>query len=179
MWSHRQSSYKPGFILLLVLHLCESFQAPGRRGGTCLEIATTEQQEELRRRLLIIDRKNFVALLCLGTAGAIVAVPAAHAKSYSANARNMERMSAGDMSGGGVYDNNPASEAGRKRRAMTGCKNAVAREEASESVLQIETTISEKECNLKVLSGDSEFMLQALRNLDCPTCPYGIATSRN
>ena len=98
--------------------------------------------------------------------------------SYSSNARNMERLNAGDASGGGVFDNNPRTESGRKRRAMTGCKNSVAREEASETVLNLSKTISEKDCNIRVLGGDSDFMLEALRNLDCPTCPYGISNSR-
>ena len=34
--------------------------------------------------------------------------------------------------------------------------------------------MNEKECNTRVMGGDTEFMLKALRNLDCPTCPYGI-----
>lgn len=101
----------------------------------------------------------------------------AKAKSYSSNARNLERMNSGDMSGGSVYDNNPPSEAGKKRRAITGCKSATAREEAATTILKADN-LSEKECNQMVLQGNPEFMLQALRNLDCPTCPYGIAISR-
>jgi hypothetical protein len=97
--------------------------------------------------------------------------------SYSSNARNLERINSGDYSGGSIYDNNPKSESGKKRRAMVGCKNSVAREEAA-SLLQV-TELSEKDCNNKVLgAGESEFMLQALRNLDCPTCPYGIKSER-
>ena len=98
--------------------------------------------------------------------------------SYSANARNLERLNTGDFSGGSVYDNNPKSEAGRKRRAITGCKSPIAREEAALSSLGV-TSLSEKECNQIVLGGDSEFMLQALRKLDCPSCPYGINSTRN
>ena len=101
-----------------------------------------------------------------------------HAKSYSANARNLERINTGDMSGGSLYDNYPKSAAGQRRRAMTGCKSATAREEASEGILRIKS-LSEKECNQMVLEESPEFMLQSLRNLDCPSCPYGIATTRH
>jgi hypothetical protein len=100
-----------------------------------------------------------------------------HAKSYSENARNLERINAGDYSGGAVYSNNPPTDAGKKRRAMVGCKTPVAREEAS-VVSLTGKKISESECNSMVMSGETEFMLTALRNLDCPTCPYGIAPSR-
>jgi hypothetical protein len=70
-----------------------------------------------------------------------------------------------------VYDNNPASPKARARRAMIGCKNASARSLAEEA---IGTRLSEKECNQLVMKGDSDFMLQALTTLDCPSCPYGI-----
>jgi hypothetical protein len=93
------------------------------------------------------------------------------AKSYSQNARNMERLNAGDASGGSVYDNNPATDNSRKRRAMTGCKIPSAREELG--------GLSEKDCNVRVMQGDTEFMLEALRKLECPTCPYGVATTRS
>lgn len=102
----------------------------------------------------------------------------AEAKSYSSNARNLERMNTGDMSGGSLYDNNPKSDAGKRRRAMTGCKSSTAREELAESVLKIES-LSEKDCNQMVMEGNSESMLQALRNLDCPSCPYGISGTRS
>ena len=114
---------------------------------------------------LAVDRKSAVGLLLL--AALAPALPAS-AKSYSANARNLERLNAGDASGGTLYDNNPSTEASRKRRAMTGCKIASARQQAG--------VISEKDCNMKVLAGETEFMLQALRELDCPTCPYGVAS---
>jgi hypothetical protein len=107
---------------------------------------------------------------------------AAYAKSYSANARNMERLNAGDASGGSIYDNNPTSTAARKRRAMTGCKIPAVRQEAAQVVLGIDS-LSEKDCNLRVMQQGGtedvgEFMLQAMRNLDCPTCPYGVQTKR-
>lgn len=96
--------------------------------------------------------------------------------SYSGNAKNIERINSGDYSGGSSYDNNPKAEAGKRRRAMVGCKSPVALEEAAE--LLKTSSLSEKDCNQKVLGGESEFMLQALRNQDCPTCPYGINSTR-
>mmetsp|Transcript_37361 Transcript_37361/g.77516 ORF Transcript_37361/g.77516 Transcript_37361/m.77516 type:complete len:169 (-) Transcript_37361:278-784(-) len=87
-------------------------------------------------------------------------------KSYSTNARNLNRLSSGDASGGSVYDNHPSTPAAAKRRAMIGCKVSAARTKASMA--------SEKECNVRVLGGDYEFMLHTLDELDCPTCPYGI-----
>lgn len=102
------------------------------------------------------------------------------AKSYSTNAKNFERINAGDLSGGSVYDNNPRTEGSRKRRALTGCKIQSTREEASIEILNLgkKSILSEKECTTKVLEGDTEFMLQAIRNLECPTCPYGINPNR-
>ncbi len=99
------------------------------------------------------------------------------ATSYSSNARNFERMNSGDMSGGSIYDNNPKSDTGKRRRAMTGCKSTIAREEAADFILKV-GDLSEKDCNKMVLDGNPEFMLQALRNLDCPSCPYGIKSTR-
>lgn len=102
-------------------------------------------------------------------------------KSYSSNARNMDRLSTGDSSAGSVYDNSPDLPVAAKRRAMIGCKVSPSRVEASRLLLEGDgngkgrvQTLSEKECNMKVMGGDTEFMLKALRNLDCPTCPYGI-----
>ena len=124
-----------------------------------------------------ITRKRFLAAFGVSFLAIAAAPSNSNAKSYSANAKNLERMNTGDMSGGSTYDNNPKSEAGKKRRAITGCKNSVAREEAAVSVLNI-SSLSEFDCNQKVLGGESEFMLEALRKLDCPSCPYGINTSR-
>ena len=92
----------------------------------------------------------------------------ADAKSFSSNAQNLERLNENDFSGGAKYDNNPKSETAKKRRALQGCKSSQARKEASAG--------SEKECNSRVLSGETEFMLESLRKLDCPKCPYGIQT---
>jgi len=88
-------------------------------------------------------------------------------KSYSSNARNLNRISSGDSSGGSVYDNYPKTEKAARRRAMEGCKVDSARKEA-----KVDGGL--RECNLRVMDGDTEFMLDALRALDCPECPYGI-----
>lgn len=98
----------------------------------------------------------------------------ANAKLYSENAANLERINNGDFSGGAVFNNNPDTERGKKRRAMTGCKVTMSREEASKNILKRNKVMSEKECNTMVMDGETEFMLQALRNLDCPTCANGI-----
>ena len=98
----------------------------------------------------------------------------ASAKLYSENAANLERINNGDFSGGAVFNNNPDTERGKKRRAMTGCKVTMSREEASKNILKRNKVMSEKECNTMVMDGETEFMLQALRNLDCPTCANGI-----
>jgi hypothetical protein len=102
-----------------------------------------------------------------------------NAKLYSDNAKNLERINNGDFSGGSVYDNNPSSSRGQKRRAMAGCKVNVAREEASYTILKQQRLLSEKDCNTMVLSGEPEFMLKALQNLNCPTCPNGISSTRD
>ena len=99
---------------------------------------------------------------------------ASRAKSYSENAANLERINNGDFSGGAVFNNSPTTERGKKRRAMTGCKVSMSREEASFAILKRKSVMSEKECNTMVMDGDTEFMLEALRNLDCPTCANGI-----
>jgi hypothetical protein len=93
-------------------------------------------------------------------------------KSYSSNARNLDRLSAGDSSGGSVYNNSPTSAAAARRRAMVGCKIDASRRAAM--VTEGMQNFSEKDCNLKVMDGDTEFMLKTLRELDCPSCPYGI-----
>lgn len=92
--------------------------------------------------------------------------------SYSSNARNMERLSSGDLSGGSIYDNYPKTEASKKRRAMQGCKIPSARRAAAQEISQ--EPLNEKDCNMRIMGGETDFMLQAMRKLDCPTCPYGI-----
>lgn len=99
------------------------------------------------------------------------------AASYSSNARNLDRINAGDFSGGSVYDNNPSAPASRRRRAMQGCKIPVAREEAAEQLAV--ASLQEKDCNVKVMQDSPDFMLKALQILDCPTCPYGVKASRD
>ena len=137
------------------------------------EAVHTEKRAAVSRRNALTFMLSIASSSLLGT----MMVPfSASAKSYSANARNLERLNAGDASGGSVYDNNPTSEKARKRRAMTGCKIPSAREEAAE-VLGL-MTVSEKDCNQRVMAGESDFMLQAMQKLECPTCPYGIAEKR-
>lgn len=93
-------------------------------------------------------------------------------KFYSSNARNMARLNSGDKSGGSVYDNNPSSPGAAKRRALQGCKISSTRNlAAKEAGIQ---KLTERDCNLRVLEGDTEFMLKAMRALSCPTCPFGI-----
>mmetsp|Transcript_20876 Transcript_20876/g.29008 ORF Transcript_20876/g.29008 Transcript_20876/m.29008 type:complete len:229 (-) Transcript_20876:44-730(-) len=113
-----------------------------------------------------------VALVTTTDAQEASAIPASEQKLYSSNARNMARMSSGDQSAGSVYDNDPSSPATAKRRAMLGCKINSSRKLAAKDLER--GSFSEKDCNLKVMDGDSEFMLKALRKLECPTCPYGI-----
>lgn len=152
----------------------KAFDLNGRRKTLRLSSAASNNlgYESENRRNLLLDC-GVLSLL------ALTSIPnnAKALASYSANAKNLERINSGDFSGGSSYDNNPKAESGRKRRAMVGCKNPVAREEAAE-LLQ-STSLTEKDCNQRVLGGESEFMLQALRNLDCPTCPYGIKASKD
>ena len=104
---------------------------------------------------------------CEAGVGDILSAAAKNSEiTYSQNAKNMNRLSAGDSSGGSVYNNNPTSDVAKKRRALTGCKSDLARKQLGD--------ISEKDCNLRVFDGDYEYVLSALRALDCPTCPYGI-----
>ena len=98
------------------------------------------------------------------------------AKSYSSNARNLDRVNAGDFSGGSVYDNNPSTAGARRRRAMQGCKIPIVREVASEQGAL--TIISEKNCNIRVVEESPDFILTALQTLECPRCPYGVKASR-
>ena len=96
-------------------------------------------------------------------------------KSYSTNARNLDRLNAGDSSGGSIYDNNPSQPAARKRRAMQGCKFPSARVQAANILGYTDNrALSEKDCNMQVMQDSPDFMLQALQQLECPTCPYGI-----
>ena len=80
---------------------------------------------------------------------------AAATKSYSENAANFERINNGDFSGGAVFNNNPTTERGKKRRAMVGCKISASREEASNTILKRDgsNVLSEKECNMMIMDG--------------------------
>lgn len=123
-------------------------------------------------------RRKFLECAGLTLLGAAFAPSSCNAlASYSSNARNMERINSGDFSGGSVYDNNPTTDAGKKRRAMVGCKTESSRRETAK--LLDRTSLSEQECNKLMMGGETEPMLQALRNLDCPTCPYGIGAAPN
>ncbi|KAL7462098.1 hypothetical protein ACHAXS_002495 [Conticribra weissflogii] len=124
-----------------------------------------------RRNLLNVGAFVFGALFVMESG--VQPASAVEEKVYSANARNMMRLSNGDASGGSVYDNNPSSPKARMRRAMVGCKNSAARSVAGESIGV--KNFSEKECNMEVMNGrGADFMLEVLTQLDCPTCPYGI-----
>lgn len=125
-----------------------------------------------RRKFLLRTGPFIVASILLGFDGAKPAGAIPEQKVYSSNAKNMMRLGEGDSSGGSVYDNNPSSPKARSRRAMVGCKNASARSLAGEAIGN--SRLNEKECNQLVMKGESDFMLQALTKLDCPSCPYGI-----
>jgi hypothetical protein len=161
--------------LLLFFHTAtfesNAFDLQGPSRMTILQNLGYESSVNNRRNLLV-DCGLLSVLALTSVPAAVNALP-----SYSANARNLERVNSGDFSGGSIYDNNPKTEAGKKRRAMIGCKNSIAREEVADLIKS--SMVSEKDCNQMVMGGESKFMLQALRNLDCPTCPYGISAERN
>ena len=172
-----QGVYRIVLILVALLSCClggaEGFSLP--RGSassmtTTLATPTTRTAtESLQQEESSSTRRAFLNF-CGTTTTSLVLLSPAHAipeqKVYSANARNLDRLSAGDQSGGSVYNNNPSSPAAAKRRAMVGCKVKAARVESG--------VPNEKDCNTRVLGGEVEFMLEALRKLNCPTCPYGI-----
>ena len=138
--------------------------------------AVTTDSKQLSRNHFFADCRNYLTLgIIVSAATSWSSFPdTVHAKLYSENAANLERINNGDFSGGSVFNNNPTTERGKKRRAMTGCKVTLSREEASRTILKRDKMLSEKDCNTMVMDGDTEFMLQALRNLDCPTCANGI-----
>ncbi len=150
--------------------------------------STPTLHPSLTNRRKMIQTTFFFSTLSLSSSSSSNAINIPEQKSYSSNARNMERLNSGDASGGSTYNNNPGSPTAAKRRAMVGCKVSSSRVEASKVLLddndddidgkkkkrQNISVMSEKDCNMKVMGGETEFMLKALRNLDCPTCPYGI-----
>lgn len=136
-------------------------------------ITPAEDRVSVDRRNLLLKTGPIIASSILsGFDGVKLAGAIPEQKVYSSNAKNMMRLGEGDSSGGSVYDNNPSSAKARSRRAMVGCKNASARSLAGEAIGNIR--LNEKECNQLVMKGESDFMLQALTKLDCPSCPYGI-----
>mmetsp|Transcript_1805 Transcript_1805/g.3883 ORF Transcript_1805/g.3883 Transcript_1805/m.3883 type:complete len:225 (+) Transcript_1805:99-773(+) len=159
--------------------LDEDATMPCRTSSTASSKMGDRSNEQWSRNQFLKNCRSCLTYgLAASTAASLSGFPrAANAKSYSENAKNLERINNGDFSGGAVFNNNPTTERGQKRRAMTGCKVTMAREEASNTILKRQTMISEKECNTMVMDGETEFMLQALRNLDCPTCANGIGKS--
>ena len=162
--------------------------------GTISATSSTDPDSVIDKELVPVNdkstsnhqqRRQFLLDCCIGSVATTSILSwslfpeLCNAKSYSDNARNLERINNGDFSGGSVYDNNPSSSRRRNRRAMAGCKVNVAREEASYTILKQQRLLSEKDCNTMVLSGESEFMLKALQNLNCPTCPNGISSTRD
>ena len=132
----------------------------------------TDDDRECHRRDFLLRTGSLVMATIFGLDGVKPAEAIPEQKVYSSNAKNFQRLGEGDSSGGSVYDNNPTSPKARTRRAMVGCKNTSARSVAGESIGN--ARLSEKDCNQLVMKGDSDFMLQALTKLDCPSCPYGI-----
>ena len=90
---------------------------------------------------------------------------------YSSNAKNFQRLGEGDASAGSKYSNDlPDGSPAAKRRALVGCKSETARLEVAQG-----GALTEKDCNLRVIGGgETSFMLEALRILECDTCAYGI-----
>jgi hypothetical protein len=173
----------------LVLASSSAF-APPAHTTTTSQVSSRTQASTVETRLHAEPQQSRAAFFKGALASFLVAAPQIAsassieespsslfvAKAYSSNARNMDRISAGDFSGGSVYDNNPSSAGARRRRAMQGCKIPSAREEAAEG-LHVKN-LGEKDCNVKVMSESPDFMLQAMQTLDCPMCPYGIKESR-
>jgi hypothetical protein len=148
-------------------------QHDSSRESTIAPVDSFPVTQHQSRRQMISKFSSLLLSVCILEHQPQPAMSLPEQKSYSSNARNMDRLSAGDRSGGSTYDNNPSAPAASRRRAMVGCKIEAAREKAS-SMSSDESVLAEKDCNIRVMNGDSEFMLEALRKLDCPTCPYGI-----
>lgn len=88
---------------------------------------------------------------------AIDAIDAAFKNSqitYSSNAKNFARMGEGDYSMG--QKDESQSERAKKRRAMKFCKNP--------SYRSLADGISEKDCSVRVLDGDMQFILDVVGN---------------
>lgn len=165
------------FFGLCLLQICTSFTFTDCTRRKCSVRDNGTQVSAIKESTEMTDRGKFLKNIMLGTLPFILSSQPSFAipeqKSYSSNARNLDRLSSGDSSGGSVYNNNPTSTAAAKRRAMLGCKTDASRKQAIK-MEGFDNSFSEKDCNLKVMAGETEFMLKALRELDCPTCPYGI-----
>ena len=83
------------------------------------------------------------------------AVKSNQQKSYSNNAKNLERMSQGDYSMGSKQTS--TSERSKKRIAVAACKNGQFRSF---------TKVSEKECNNKVFDNDYAWVLDGLEKME-------------
>ena len=164
------------FLFLILVGVSECLQSLSN-GNNKQVLYTNESTKSRCCNDSDSTRRGYLRSVGASVISLVVFPEISDAKSYSANARNLERMNTGDMSGGSLYDNYPKTAAGQRRRAMTGCKSAIAREEASDAILRVQS-LSEKDCNQMVLEESPEFMLRSLRHLDCPSCPYGIATTR-
>mmetsp|Transcript_54984 Transcript_54984/g.116865 ORF Transcript_54984/g.116865 Transcript_54984/m.116865 type:complete len:176 (-) Transcript_54984:176-703(-) len=153
-----------------VLRVEKPRQVSDNYGVVIAEDPSTSGVQQSRRAFF--ETGSIIAAFVLGSGSQ--PANAIEQKIYSSNARNMARLNSGDSSGGSIYDNNPTLPKARARRAMVGCKNSSARSLAGEIVGN--KKMSEKECNMIVMSGEADFMLGALVELDCPTCPYGIGS---
>ena len=162
-----------GLSLYLTIGSVTAFFSPAKLEASCCRM---NPQLPAASKVSTQNSRSDFLKAALATATLLASPQATHAKSYSANARNLDRVNAGDFSGGSVYDNNPSAAGARRRRAMQGCKIPVAREEASEQV-GFKSSLSEKDCNTRVMDESPDFMLQAMQTLDCPTCPYGVKAS--
>lgn len=151
---------------------CTLAFAPSAPRSKTVGSAEAVDEKECRRRELLLKTGSLVVASIFGFEGVKPAEAIPEQKVYSSNAKNFMRLGEGDSSGGSVYDNNPVSPKARARRAMVGCKNGSARSLAGESIGN--ARLSEKDCNQLVMKGDTDFMLEALTTLDCPSCPYGI-----
>ncbi|CAB9527347.1 expressed unknown protein [Seminavis robusta] len=152
-------------LVCLSLSSVHCFTTAGRRCHTRKLPLTSSSLEATRSQVLCAVSAAWWMLLSSPAS----ALP----QSYSTNARNLDRLSVGDSSGGSVYDNNPSQPAARRRRAMQGCKIPSARAQAA-SLSGGKGSLSEKECNIQVMQESPDFMLQALQELECSTCPYGV-----
>lgn len=153
------------FVCVLPFILAAGFQLVG-------DIKSTSKASVVTRRDALGIHVGAAAALAALVADPQRSNAIPEQKFYSSNARNMARLNSGDKSGGSVYDNNPSSAGAAKRRALQGCKISSTRNlAAKEAGIQ---KLTERDCNLRVLEGDTEFMLKAMRALSCPTCPFGI-----